>query len=146
MEKSEKRGRWFVYVNERRERERKENSFKIWWTGNWHFVFIFWICEIFGSFYNRILCVFSFSLFLCSFLWRDHYQFSTTHILFLFSFSIWLTVDDLRGYTLMDMRMKGCHHINQIHAKYEEREKVGKTERECGLGGRRFPYWLMNNG
>ena len=32
-------------------------------------------------------------------------------------------MDDLRGYTLLDRRMKGCHNIHQIHAKYEERKR-----------------------
>ena len=47
--------------------------------------------------------------------------------LFYISIICSLTVDDLRGYTLLDRRMKGCHNIHQIHAKYEEREK----ERGC---------------
>ena len=38
-------------------------------------------------------------------------------------------MDDLRGYTLLDRRMKGCHNIHQIHAKYKEREKEREREK-----------------
>ena len=29
---------------------------------------------------------------------------------------------------MLDRRMKGCHNIHQIHAKYEEREKEREKE------------------
>ena len=56
-----------------------------------------------------------------------------------------LTVNDLRGYTLLDRRMKRCHNIHQIHAKYEEREKERERKKMWIGRGRGFPYWLMNN-
>ena len=61
-----------VWVRRERERERENLCFVwrewIWWIGKWHFVFMifmFWICELFGSSDNRMMCVFSHFLFCC---------------------------------------------------------------------------------
>ena len=43
--------------------------------------------------------------------------------LFYISIICSLTVDDLRGYTFLDRRMKGCHNIQQNTKKERKRER-----------------------